>query len=163
MTNAPQKKRAAIHSNRDFVCIQTYSGYGSARIDPAGARIFLTEESSAESLGTALQEALSKSRIVKPEEIEEFLTPELTAKTYEEWVAQVMQRFRYSKRRDMFKGMKYCAVVCEEGSISVRPSKRAKGELWLGLGRDEHVQVADTASPDAIGSAVQIALNRCPT
>lgn len=162
-TAAPLKhvKRASIYANRDFICVQTCSGYRLAVYDPLGATTYLAPSTDTDALGDALQMALSRSRTYQLEELDRLLAPSLISKHYEDWVASLMDKFRYTRRSDAFRGMKHCMVQSEDGNIIISPTRKHRSESWTGMDKDEQVLVADTASVREIGAAVMTALDRC--
>jgi hypothetical protein len=158
-----QKKWAAIYANDEFVCVQTCSGLRSTASDPAGKLIFLHAAPAPHELGQALQAALSVSRTLTPEEIGQFFDVQAIEKRYEDWVAVVMQKFGYSTRRNLFKKMKHCQVVCSEGTISIRPTFHEKLEAWSGksIEKTDHVLIPETVSSHDIGEGALLAMSKC--
>jgi len=163
MSEIIQKKWAAIYANEKFVCVQTCSGLRSTTSDPAGKLIFLHASPVPQELGRALQEALSLSRILTPEEIGQFFDLAAVEKRYEDWVAVMMEKFGYSTRRDLFKKMKHCIVECSNRVISIRPTFHEKSEAWSGKGIDktDHVLISETASSHDLGEGALLAISRC--
>lgn len=139
-----------------------HSGYRSSAVDP-GAEIYLESASSRDVLGQSLLEALSRSRTIRPEEIDEFFDREKIHERYENSVAGLVQRYNYRSRRSLFAGLKSCFVVCEDGVISISPSRRDGSEGWSGIDREENVVVTEEARPEDIGEATYLALERCNT
>ena len=163
MSKVIQKKWAAIYANDEFVCVQTCSGLRSSANDPAGKLLFLDAAPTPQELGQALQEALSMSRVLTPEEIAHFFDLMVIEKRYEDWVAVMIQKFSYSNRRNLFKKMKHCQVECSDGIISIRPMFHEKLEAWSakGIEKTDHVLMSETELPLNLGEGVLLALNRC--
>ncbi|TBU81445.1 contact-dependent growth inhibition system immunity protein [Phytopseudomonas dryadis] len=161
--------------NREFLCVQTYSGYGSCRADYKGAMHLLSVDASNQVVGEALLDALSKSRFVLPEprndvwihpeatfdsELYDF---EATEQRHKNWTQQLMSRYGYKNKRSLFKDMKNCSVEKREGLITMRPSHHEKLEGWSGKGLSEndYVVIATDCSPEDVGAALLLALSRC--
>jgi hypothetical protein len=65
MTKVARDAWAQTNSNQDFICIETYSGYGGGtNADPKGKRIFLVPDVGDNELGIAVLDALAHSRLV---------------------------------------------------------------------------------------------------
>lgn len=163
MSEAIQKKWAAIYANDEFICIQTCSGMRRTARDPSGELIFLSATPEPSELGRAVLAALFKSRVLTPEEIGSFFDVAAIEQRYENWVSEAMQKYAYATRRDLFKQMKHCLLECSGGSISLQPTFHEKLEAWSGKGidKDDHVLVAETASEHEIGEGSLLALSRC--
>lgn len=163
MSEAIQKKWAAIYANDEFTCVQTCSGLRSTARDANGELIFLSAAPEPSELGQAVLAALSKSRVLAPEEIGSFFDLAAIEKRYEDWVSEAMQKYGYATRRDLFKKMKHCQLECSGGTVSLRPTFHEKLEAWSGKGidKDAHVLVAETASAHEIGEGSLLALSRC--
>ena len=166
---------ANVKANGKFICIKTYSGYGSCRADPRGAVHWLTPSASDEEMGTALLDALSKSRFVLPgPRTDVWVHPDATfdaelydlkklGERYENWVESIKVRYGYTARRPIFKDMKSCSVMARLGKITMRPSHHEKLEAWSGEGisEDAYVIVSEDSSPGEIGAGVRLVLDRC--
>lgn len=163
MSEIVQKKWAAIYANEEFIFVETCSGLRRTASDPNGEQIFLNAAPEPSELGQAVLAALSKSRVLAPEEIGSFFDVAAIEKRYEDWVSKVMQKYGYAARRDLFKKMKHCQLECSEGTISLRPTFHEKPEAWSGKGIDkgDHVLVPETVSTQEAGEGVLLALSRC--
>lgn len=161
--------------NKEFLCIQTYSGYGSSQADNKGAMHLLTPDASDEEIGEAILDALSKSRFVLPEPRKDvWIHPEATfdrdlydlesmMKRYNAWVAKLMVLYRYKTKRALFKEMKSCNVKNKLGVLEITPSRHEKLEAWSGDGFTDadNVVIAANSTPAQIGSALRLVFMRC--
>ncbi len=132
-------------------------------MDPDGKMLFTKLDASPGHVGEALVEALSASRVLRPDELDAFFDPNSIAQRYEKWVADLIQRFGYSSRRTLFKRMKRCSVDQSSGVITLRPLRHEKLEGWSGDGiaKSDYVQLGEDSSPVEIGQGVLLALSRC--
>lgn len=161
MNEVKKRRWAAIYATSRFVCVETCSGYRRSGGDSEGKILFLDAEPEALAFGRALQEALGASRFLSLDEVKAFFKPETVAQKYEEWVAHLMREFGYSSRRDLFKGMRNCSVVCDYETITVSPSIHDQLEGWAGVGKENNVNVSSAASAEDLGAAALLALSRC--
>ncbi|MEN4922751.1 contact-dependent growth inhibition system immunity protein [Achromobacter spanius] len=166
---------ANVKANSKFICIQTYSGYASCRADHRGAVHWLTPTASDEEIGTALLNALSKSRFVLPgPRTDVWVHPDATfdaelydlkklGEGYTNWVESIKLRYGYTQRKLIFKDMKSCSFMARLGKIIMMPSHHEKLEAWSGEGisEDAYVIVSGDSSPSEIGAGVRLALDRC--
>jgi Protein of unknown function (DUF1436). len=166
---------ANVKLNKEFLCIQTYSGYGSSRADHRGVMHILPPDASGQAIGEALLDALSQSRFVLPEPRKDvWIHPEATfdsdlynldamMQRYKDWVAKLMAQYGYKTKRALFKDMKSCTVESKLGTIEMTPSHHEKLEAWSGDGFTEADNVVITAdsAPDQVGFALRLALSRC--
>lgn len=172
----PTRKWARAKKNHEFISIQTYSGYGGGmNADPKGVELILPADASDEALGSALLDALSRSRFVlgaprtdvwlhpKVEFDADLTDPERTQERYKAWVSNLMARFGYKTKRAMFKDMMSCGIELDDGVISIRPSHHYRLDGWDGEGLTEadHVHVSERATPADIGAALKLAFSRC--
>ncbi|WP_420998500.1 contact-dependent growth inhibition system immunity protein [Cupriavidus sp. 30B13] len=158
-----QKKWSSMYANEKFICIQTCSGLRGAASDPDGKLFFLNPEANPDEIGRALQDALSVSRTLAPEEVGPFFDLEIIEKRYEDWVDLMMKKFEYSSRKALFKKMSHCQVECVDGVIYIRPMFHEKLEAWSakGVEKADHVVIEDSASSYAVGQGALVALSRC--
>jgi hypothetical protein len=94
---------ASAYQNQDFIYIETHSGYRGTAVDPDGVQILLPPDASNEDLGKASLAALSKSRIIDISEIATFFDLDKTTKNYNNWVADLMNKYGYKTKRALFK------------------------------------------------------------
>lgn len=172
----PTRKWAEAVKNNEFISIQTYSGYGGGmNADPKGVEHILPADASDDALGSALLDALSRSRFVlarprtdvwqHPEvEFDADLTdPERTQERYKAWVANLMARFGYKTKRALFKDMMSCGIELDDGVITIRPSHHERLEAW-GREKDDvfvDVAIAEDRPAAEIGAALKLAFSRC--
>lgn len=176
MTNANRDAWAQAICNREFFCIETYSGYGGGtNADPKGKQIFLVPEVDNDTLGSATLDALARSRLVLgapragsvyPPDVEfdmSFTDYAQIAERYAAKTKALMERYGYKSKRALFKDMKNCYVKREGGVITICPSHHEKLESWgrtQGDGIEDVVIPADSA-PAEIGAALRLAFSRC--
>ncbi|MFH5255071.1 contact-dependent growth inhibition system immunity protein [Burkholderia semiarida] len=164
MTDVVIKRWASAYENRDFVQVETQSGYRGGLPDPLGKRIQLLNPTTDEDLGCAVLDALAASRFLHPNEHREFFDIRgRVVPQYEEWVKSVMAAYGYKTRRALFKDMKSCGIEKLGGVITMRPTHHEKLEAWSGEGitEDSLVQVRAGSDPAEIGMALRLALSRC--
>jgi hypothetical protein len=159
-------QKARIHWNDKFLCIGTYSGHGRYQADPGASKQLLSPNVDDFALGKAIRESLSCSRFIPLEEIGEFFDPNRTKAQYEQWVAEMMQRYGYKTRRALFKQMLSCGAEERDGIITFAPSSHDRLEGWgrtktdIAEGMIDET-IAATESPDAVGAALRQAMSRC--
>lgn len=166
---------AGVKINTDFICIETYSGYGSCRADYKGAMHLLSPDVPDQALGEALLDALLKSRFVLPEPRKDvWIHPEATFdmslydyelnnQRYAEWISNLMRLYGYKTKRALFRDMKNCNVESRCGEVTIRPSCHEKLEAWSGRGISEsdYVVIPSSSSPAEVGAALRLAFSRC--
>ncbi|CQI90552.1 Protein of uncharacterised function (DUF1436) [Yersinia rohdei] len=161
----PDKKFwAYAKTNKDFVFIETYSGYWNCLPDPEGKQFNLLASSEDETIGHAIVEALAASRFLHPKDYPDFFDIRgRVVPQYEEWVKSIMDEYGYKTKRAMFNGMKSCGIESQNGMITLRPSYHEKLEAWSGKGITEadYVVISANSPPANIGAALRLALSRC--
>jgi hypothetical protein len=176
MTGLTKGAWAQAVCNREFICVETYSGYGSgARADPKGKRNFLTPSDENEAVEEAVLDALAASRCLvlgapRPgveldPEVEfdmELYDYKLTAERYAAWIGELMERHGYKTKRALFKDMKTCRIAREGQSITFRPTQHVKLEVWAGSREEgfEDVVVPANSTPAEGGAAMRVAFSR---
>jgi hypothetical protein len=154
---------AVAECNEKFICIETYSYYGATGSDPLGSEHLLPPDADDASLGTAILDALSRSRELTAEEAKTFFDWQQRKKTYAEWIERLKGLYGYKTKRAMFKNMKSCDIKRKGGQITIEPSHHDKLTGWSGEGispQDYAVVNADSP-PDKIGAALRLAFERC--
>jgi hypothetical protein len=162
--------------NRDFICVETYSGYGGGtNADPQGKQNFLTPDASDYALGDAVLDALAHSRLILaapragstyPPDIvfdPDFSDYKQIGERYAARTRVLMEHYGYKTRRALFKDMKNCYVKREGGTVTICPSHHEKLEAWgrtKGDGIEDVVLPADSP-PGEIGAALRTAFSRC--
>jgi hypothetical protein len=164
-------------SKDKFICVETYSGYGTGnRADPKGKQNLLAPDASDQVLGAAVLDALAHSRclvlgaprsdVQLPPEVEfdpELYDYQLSNERYGVWVRTLMESYGYKSRQSLFKGMKNCFIKRVGSAITFVPSKHQKLESW-GRTKDdgiEDVVVSAESTPAEIGAALRLAFCRC--
>jgi len=166
---------ANVKLNKEFFCIQTYSGYRMSQADHRGAMHLLAPDASDQEVGEALLDALSKSRFVLPEpRTDVWIHPEATfdsglydfeatEQRYKDWISQLMSQYGYKTKKALFKDMKSCSVESKEGQTTIRPSRHEKLEGWGGTGKggSDYVVISTNSTPAEVGAALRLAFSRC--
>jgi hypothetical protein len=176
MNEVKKPSSASAYSNHEFVCIETMSGYhGGTHGDPKGAAHYLDSQASDEALGSAVLDAMSRSRFVLssprvgsvyPPELEfdaELYDPARVAERYDVWTNSLMQRYGYKTKQALFKNMHSCSIEAQGGRMTIRPSHHQSLEGWgrtKGDGIEDVVIPADS-TPTEIGAALRLAFTRC--
>ncbi|MFK8258178.1 contact-dependent growth inhibition system immunity protein [Erwinia sp. AnSW2-5] len=135
MNNKTKAQWATAKKNKDFICIDTESGYGITHLDPKGVQHLTSHNVSDSELGEMLLDALAHSRFVLPprDNRDIWVHPEVTYdaelydfdrsnERYNQWISDLMLSQGYKTKRTLFKGMKSCGIQCCEGVITIRPS-----------------------------------------
>jgi hypothetical protein len=154
---------ASAYQNQDFINIKTFSGYGKKAVDPDGVQILLPPDASNEDLGKATLAALSKSRIIDISEIATFFDLDNTMKNYNNWVADLMNKYGYKTKRALFKNMMQCSIEIRNGVLTIYPSHHEKLEAWGGDGftDDDNVVLPINSTAEEIGAGLRLAFSRC--
>lgn len=175
MNDVMPRAWANVKLNKELLCIQTYSGYGSSRADHNGVMHLLPPDAADVVVGEALLDALSKSRFVLPEPRKDvWIHPEATfdselydfnsmMRRYKDWVAGLMTQYGYKTKKALFKDMKSCNVESKLETLEMTPSHHEKLEAWSGDGFSEadNIIISASSSPEKIGAALRLALSRC--
>lgn len=165
MNEVKEKKWAAAFFNGDFYLIETWSGYRASGRDLTGKKHMLEPGASVDALGIAVLDALSHSRFLSLEELEEFFDYKKGQESYEGWVQALIGQHGYKSRRALFKNMASCGirVMVDEGVMSIGPSRHEQLEAW-GREKDdgiEDVVIAADSSAATVGEALRLAFSRC--
>jgi len=156
----PPTRWAACYKNDDFILIETWSGYASARRDPAGEFFVLPPDAPDAALGDALLAALAASRQFHPDEDRAFFDARARMPEHEAWVKNLMDRFGYKTKRKLFNGLLSVTAEQCEGLIILPPTHR-EGQGWSGTATAPDVVIPETSSPPEVGAALREAFNRC--
>ena len=166
---------AAAQINKDFISVETYSGYRSTQADPKGVEHFLSPDVDDNELGLAVLDALAHSRFVLPEPRKDvWIHPEATfdmelydldlhLQRYDQWVASILKRYGYKTKRALFKDMKKCSIEKQNDLITISPSHHDKLEGWSGDGftKTDNEVIPANSSPAEVGAALRLVFSRC--
>ena len=154
---------ASAYQNQDFIYIETHSGYRGTAADPDGVQILLPPDASNEDLGKATLAALSKSRIIDISEIATFFDLDKTMKNYNNWVADLMNKYGYKTKRALFKNMMSSDIEIRNGVLTIYPTHHEKLEGWGGDGftDDDNVVLPINSTAEEIGAGLRLAFSRC--
>lgn len=173
MSDVEKTSWAIIKSGRDFIFLQTMSGYRSMRWDPQGANFLLPGDVDDQILGEAVLTALDSSRFVLPApRADVWIHPdatfdkdlydnELGSKFYDAWVENLVARLGYKNKRALFKSMMSCSVKRLRDEIEILPSIHEKLEAWSGMPRDQAVLLGTHNTAAEIGAGIRLAISRC--
>jgi CDI immunity protein len=167
---------AAAYSNGEFVCIKTMSGYGGGtHSDPKGVEHYLDIQSGDEALGSAVSDAMARSRFVLssprtgsvyPPGLEldsELYDPKMVVGRYDAWKKSLMQRYGYGTQQALFKCMRHCSIEKQCVRMTISPSHHQSLERWGRTKGDgiEDVVISADSTPAEIGAALRLAFSRC--
>ena len=153
---------AEAYENQDFINISTFSGYNRRARDPDGENLSLSKDASNEELGQAALLALSKSRQIEQSEIATFFDRDNVKQRYNNWVANLMDKYGYKTKRALFKKMMQCSIEIRDGVLTISPSIHEKLEGWGGgLPKSDDVVLPINSSPEEIGAGLRLAFSRC--
>lgn len=153
---------AEAYENQDFINISTFSGYNRRARDPDGENLCLSKSASNEELGQATLLSLSKSRKIEQSEIATFFDRDNVNQRYNNWVANLMEKYGYKTKRALFKKMMQCSIEIRDGVLTISPSIHEKLEGWGGgLPKSDDVVLPINSSPEEIGAGLRLAFSRC--
>ncbi len=158
---ARQGKRAVIVQTPKFICVSTESGRGLLMWDPQGIVRTLALDAPDAALGSAVREALERSRFLTTQEAKAFFGRRRGDEDWEAWARSLMTEFGYRSRNVLFERMKSCDVRMVAGALAFEPSRHVGLEEWEGLAPSETVTLEADASAEAVGAAARTALGRC--
>lgn len=145
-----------------FISVEPRSGYRRALRENNGDIRYLPPDSADEALGRALLEMLDKSRFIWPPDERDFFNAKRIMQTEESWYKDVMGRYAYKTKRDLYKHMGWCRVKRSEGKISIQPhQRREKPGEWRWLPPEQSIVIPETRDAAAVGSAARLAFDRC--
>jgi hypothetical protein len=158
-----QKKWVSIDTNRDFIYIQTQSGYTRSAFDPEGYEFYLKRDASDIEIGEAILKALSKSRVVDPSEFGVFFDYKRIEAVYKEWIKKTQEIYGYKTKKAMFKYMDAITLRVENEKIIMHPHHHEKSEFWSAPknGKDDDVIIPYPSSAEDVGAAYRLSLSRC--
>ncbi|HEY1506088.1 MAG TPA: contact-dependent growth inhibition system immunity protein [Stellaceae bacterium] len=158
----PFRQWADINRTEKFISIEPLSGYRRALREDDGHAIYLMPDATNAALGEAVLQALDKSRFIWPPDEREFFAADRIMLTEQNWHKDVVRRYAYKTKRDLYKNMNWVRAKRSEGKISIRPhQRRDKPGEWLWLSPDQKVVIPETCDAAALGSALRLAFDRC--
>jgi hypothetical protein len=158
-----QGKQAAAWCNEEFILVETYSGHGRMGFDAQGAHHALPPDASDESVGSAILDALSRSRFLTAEEAAPFFELKRIADEYSKSTQSFMTRYGYKTKRRLFAHMKSCGIQLVGNNITIRPTNHERLEGW-GRDRDDGIEdivIAAASHVSEVGAALRLAFARC--
>jgi hypothetical protein len=160
-TKLPFAQWADIHRTDKFICFEPRSGYRRVLPEYEDHTVYLPCDASVDVLGQALLDALDRSRFIWPPDEPQFFQAERILRSERDWQANLMRRYDYRNKRDAYKNMNWCRTERSEGKVSIQPHKRDEPGYWENLPPEETVIIAATNDPNAVGAALNTALDRC--
>jgi hypothetical protein len=157
----PFAQWADVHRTERFTSVEPVSGYRLVQRENEGYVIYLPPDASDDALGQAFLEVLDRSRFIWPKDEPDFFDRQRYAECDRNWVKNVMHRYRYKTKRDLYKNMNWCRAKRSEGKISIRPHQPIKPECWNFLPPEMYVVIPATTDAEVAGAALRLALDRC--
>lgn len=158
----PFAQWADIHRTDRFISIEPLSGYNMVQREDEGCVFYLLPDASDDALGRALLGALDKSRFIwPPDEAVEFFKEERYLECDRNWHKEIMRRYGYETKQELYKNMNWCRAERSEGTISIQSHKcDDKPEHGKWVPPDKTVIVPVTTNFAAAGAALRLALDR---
>jgi hypothetical protein len=154
------RKTAAIHRAPQFISVESLSGVpGLMYEEDEPYRVYLDPGVTNELLGHTLLIALNKSRFVDNSE-PEFFNPDRATRAYENWEKDLMQRYGFKSKRDVYRSLDWCEGRLFDGKIEIEPHRRGSPG-WRTLAPEKTVVIPETDDAEAVGAALHLALRRC--
>lgn len=158
----PFTQWADVQTTEKFIFVEPRSGYRRVLRENEGFVTYLKPDATDGPLGEAVLKALDKSRFIWPPDEREFFAAGRIMQTEQNWHEDVMRRYAYKTKRDLYKKMDWVRVERSEGNISIQPhQRRDKPGDWKWLPPDQTVVIRDTKDPMTLGAALRLALDRC--
>ncbi len=153
-----QLRYADVYANARFLLVETQSGRGLLRPDPGSAWHVFASLPSDEELGTALLDALARSRT-------DLSVAEMRRRledgTWEVRRRALMERFRFRSLDAVHRGTALLHVRREAGGpLVLTPTRQRRGAAWE-PNHNSPVEVPGGAAPAEVGAAVRGALHLC--
>jgi CDI immunity protein len=154
---------ASIHSSNGYISLSTYSGYRRCQFDPQGKHIVLKEECPNEELGNALLSVLEQSRVLTHDQFNDFFALTTVKDNYDIFVSNLLQKMGNMSRRKAFTKMKSCSVSVRSKVITLKPTRKERGEAWSGKGFTDldNIDLPYSSKPVEIGKALKEVLAIC--
>jgi hypothetical protein len=163
---------ACILMNKDFICIETLSGYGAGQqLDYNGVQHLLPFDANNHVLGEAVLDAMAHSRFVISRIPDDgfWVHPDATVdadlynyrineEKYKKRTTELIRRYGYRSKSALFKGMKYCDIARKKGTITINSWRRVRCDAWDGLNPPYEIAIPETCTPEEIGAALRLAL-----
>lgn len=157
------KQWATAYATKEFISINTCSGFRSSARDPEGREFFFSPDVSDNQLGEGVLQALSDSKFLSTSEVGIFFELSRIEKNYENWVESLIEKSGCKSRRALFTKMKLCLIDCVDGVITIKPTKHEKMEGWGGKGIDsnDYEIVPNPSLKEEVGKALKRCFSKC--
>ena len=158
MEDRRNRAQAHVIMNEKVISITTYSGaYGKVFDYKAKSYLFNVLVPHAV-LGSALNEALSASRIVLSREED----PELDNDHihYQSWLHEAVNESGYKTKAAFLMNMMSCIIEKSNGVIKLTPFTHIKADHWKNLNNDSF-EISDASSDLELGLALRKCLSLC--
>lgn len=156
----PPTKWAAVYTTVKFIYVEARSGYSRNLADAAAYENHLAPDSTDLAVARAVLDALKKSRQIDPDRNRKFFEGVTISENYKAWIADLMGRYGFKSKAQLFGGMNYVWIAQKNGKMTFLPHRRDKPEYWYDLD-DQAVVIALTTDANAISDALKLALSRC--
>jgi CDI immunity protein len=156
-------KWAEVCYNEKGIFLVTRSGYRMTALDDDGVRHFLPRDASNQTLGAALLDCLTVSRLVPIPEHKAFFDWREADRRYKEHEKWQLRESKTKTLRELRRYQMLCSVSVVESEIKMYPRNHFKINEWAYFIHNEVEPVRiPFASPAAeIGAALREAMNRC--
>jgi hypothetical protein len=162
MNEAPPLTRwANIHLNKDFLYMESRSGYRRNLYDIDGFHIYLEPDAPVPIVGASLIRALNQSRFLDPYADHDLFTWQVIEANENAWIKETMSRYGYKTKKRMFDHLAFVHVSQSEGRVTFEPRRWAKTAHWWDLPEDQNVVIPVTDDEQIVGEAARLALSRC--
>ena len=157
----PTTKWAAVYVTKTFIYVEARSGYRRNLGDGDRFKAYFRPDATDLSLGQSVLGALSRSRFLDPGPNREFFEMTTIMANYNAWIDDLMKRYGFKTRKQLFNKMAFVLVRLQNGRIRFQPHRWAKPEYWTDLDENQDVIIPETKSAEAVAAALRLALDRC--
>lgn len=154
------RKTTQIYRSDKFISIEALSGIpGLMYQEDEPYRVYLNPDAADEVIGRTLLTALDKSRYVDNSE-PAFFAPDRAVQVWEDWEKDIMQRYGFKSKREIYRNLDWCAGQMFDGKIKIQPHRRSP-PAWRSLPAEKTVFIPMTDDAETVGAALRLALSRC--
>jgi len=149
--------------NKEFILLESYSGYLITGYDPDGRQTFLLPDVDDETLGKEVLETLKASRVLGEDEMKSFFDYNWRAKIYKEKVDSLLKLYGYKSKKSLFREMDICDVVLNNSMLTISPYHHEKLESWVGTKNfpKDKISIDFNSTPKKIGESLKTAFSNC--
>ena len=157
----PATQWAAVYVTKTFVYVEARSGYRRNLGDGGRYKAYFGPDATDIALGQSVLGALSRSRFLDPTWNRKFFEMTTIKANYDAWIDDLMKRYGFKTKAQLFDKMAYVLVIRQKGHIAFQPHRWAKPEYWYDLDESQDVVIPETKNVDAVAAALRQALDRC--